>query len=172
VVQASPSDATPLEKGKAMKAINNVLDLVAYTVQSKDPLKKTISDCAAAVMQTAMSNARAVQRATGIAAVIRGGNGLWKSFARRLETIEDIGFNAKDFPDLEDMFVHELARLDPELFALCLEQKAFIGYKTTPADMERVKRAQQTLKTDKQPRLALRMAEALKPPERKKPGQR
>lgn len=152
-------------------AINNKLDLISVAIRGEGDMKARLDKCLRELQTTAITHAQQVVKIGGISACFRSANGLWKSFAKHLKDnakdFADQGFKLEAFPQLDDMYVQMLAQLEPEMFYLCLEQKAFLGYTLTPGDQERINRAKKTLQTDKQPRLALRMYQNFSDPANK-----
>ena len=137
------------------------MDLIRIVIYGREDLLKAITEALDCLIATVTSNARMTQRGSSIVSIIRVGNTLWKSFALRMPGIMEIEYDPKDYPDLKDLYVNRLSKTDPELFLLCFEQNVFLGYVLTPTDQERMKKARLTLKTDRQPRLALRLYQAL-----------
>lgn len=84
--------------------------------------------------------------------VFRIANDQWRAFTRSLKnkTADQI-----DGAPYENLFMERLSTMHPEIYMLCLNQRIFPGHQPSSEQFGLIRKAEDSLKRDKQHRLAL-----------------
>lgn len=97
-------------------------------------------------------------KVTAIFAVFRVADTNWRSFCARLkEQLDKEAHNQFKIENYNEYFIETLAKKHPELYYLCVTQRIFNGHKPNMQQSDLMMMGLDTLKRDRQPRLALRL---------------
>lgn len=129
----------------------DALEIFKQILRATDPLIE-LNRCLLRCIDGAVENASKREKPSSMLSVFRMENDKWRSMTRRLKQMCDI-----DGSKYENDFIDRLAVSYPEIYTVCVHNRVFIGHTPTMEQMNIMNRAENTLQSDRQPRVALTM---------------